>query len=762
MSGPWAQEHVALDLRLDPSGEWPLVAGRATLTVRRRPGQSGALCLDAVALDIEEVRVDGVTTAAVDHDGAVLSVELDGERRRAEVSVAYRAWPRTDLHVAKPTTAEPGRVVQAHVSNERAGTWFPCLDHTDERSTSEVALTVPPGWRVLSNGALVGESDAADGWVRWHWRLDRRHPTTGISFVAGPMTVHVLGDDPVPMRVWVPADLDGGAACRLLAHTPDYLRHLGKLTGVDYPYASYDQVLVHDMVGGRENSTTTALMAHALDEDIMLLAGVDVDEVAAHEGAHHWFADHIGLRDPSEVFLAEGFATYLAACWVRHRDGEDAFLDCLDRSLAVWQGDEAANGRRPLVTRFTGEARNHVSRTTYEKGARVLHHLAHVVGDDGFWAGVGEFAHRWGDGSARVADFISCVEDVTGRSLLGFAEQWLHRAGHPELVIHAPADGPMTVRQEQAEGRWEAPLDVVVDGRVVRTALDAEHTTVLTGCQPERWAFVDPECRLPGTLRWVRSRPREWLEAQLREARWSRVRADAADALGDGSGAGDPAANVRCAAVGGPGVPAGLARGLLASDPDASVRAAAAVALGGRLWGRLGPQAVATSVVPDPGVARAVEAEPLSAEERKEVDAALRRSLGADPALRVRAAAARALGEGLDDERPAVRAEALAGLALRDPALAASRLLDAVAPVQPAAVRFGAVRLLPGCEDQSVVAACVADVLAEGWWLLRMMALGVAAARPDPSLVAPLEAVIAEADPRLAPLAELALAACRG
>lgn len=692
MNRPYEQRHIALTLDVSVGAADGLaIQGRSRLRLRRRGDAGGRLRLDAEGLEIRAVAIDGApTTHEVIAADSALLVEVPEDAVSFDVEIDYQARPSEGLRLAAPDEESPDRVVMVYAASEpdRARCWFPCIDEPAERCTSEIDVTVPAGWRVLANGSKLDESELPDGRIRSHWTLDRRHTTSTIAFVAGELEVTDTAPSLVAMRVWAPADQDLAAARRVLARTPDVVSFLEAQLGAVYPYDHYDQVLVHDLVGGIQLTTMTALMSRLLDPDVMASGLVDVDELIAHEAAHHWFGNLISPRDWSEVWLNEGFATFMATSWLQHDRGHDEYGLSLERSLRTWLAAEAEAGPRPLVQPYTGRPADHLGRVVYERGSRVLAHLRQLLGELAFWAVMRAWVERWGDHSARCSDFLSVAEEVSGADLNEFEAQWLRRANHPMLEL-TPKAGAIGY-QQVGEGPFRFDLDIAVDGSLHRVRVDKPEGNLKL--PPVRaWAFADPECGLPGEIRWAGSRADAWLRAQLASAPWARVRADAVDVLADGSGIEDAHAHVRDRAV--RTADCEVADQVLAHDVSARVRAAAAA--------RAGRQSLLAA-------------------------------LAADPDLEVRAACARALGDGsgLDRASAAVRAGALLGLARRNPAGASERLVAAAHHSAPLPLRMAALEGAITHPDDAVAEACLRSSISDPFLYLRLNALRAVAMRP--------------------------------
>src|SRR5688572_7332539 len=171
-------EHYRLDLDLDHEAR--RVQGTCTITVTPIMGAK-RLDLDAVELEIQSIGVDGGKPLRWSYDGKRLRIELGREvpaGERITLVIAYAASPRRGLYFIAPDEKYPERPRQIWTQgqDEDSRWWFPCFDAPNAKSTSEVVATVPQDWFVLSNGALVGTTEApATRKKTYYWRFDIAH-----------------------------------------------------------------------------------------------------------------------------------------------------------------------------------------------------------------------------------------------------------------------------------------------------------------------------------------------------------------------------------------------------------------------------------------------------------------------------------------------------------------------------------------------------------------------------------------------------------
>ncbi len=432
---PVAVEHVRLEVDLDFDKK--AVAGKSILRLRVRADDVKTVTLDAVEMTMGAITVDGAA-AVSDYDGARLVVTLPRLMRRDEVfmvTVAYSCRPRRGLYFIGPDAARPEQPRQCWTQgqDEDSRHYWPGIDAPAEKATSEVICTAPRGMFVLSNGDLKQRRDIDTKRTEWQYTLDLPHSAYLLTLVAGDF-VEIRDRAPetgVEVFYYAPPGREADAR-RSLGHTPAMIDHFSQKTGIPYPFRRYSQIFVADFIfGGMENTTATTLTDQVLLDERAAIDH-DVEALVSHELAHQWWGDLVTCREWPEAWLNEGFATYFEYVWREHARGRDeadiAFLADAEAYLG-----EAARYQRPIVQRQYDEPIDLFDSHTYDKGGRVMHMLRQELGDAAFFAALKIYAQTHAHGVVETRDLSRAIESTTGRNLDGFFDQWIRRAGHPEL-----------------------------------------------------------------------------------------------------------------------------------------------------------------------------------------------------------------------------------------------------------------------------------------------------------------------------------------
>jgi aminopeptidase N len=542
-SRPFAIRHLALELELDVPGK--SVRGVAVLHVERVDTSATELVLDAVGFEIHAVELLGKKVRYV-YDGASIRVPVPASTRAAKVRIAYRAVPKRGLYFLAPDEHVRHRPLQvwSQCQDEDARHWFPCHDKPHLKMTFELSVTVPRDWFALSNGELAKRENkrGAKSW-RYHWKMTEPLPSYLVTLVAGEFSEIEGGKAAgVPVTYFVPKGREADGR-RTFRRTPEMIEHFGKLVGVPYPWNKYAQIVVSDFIfGGMENTTATTMYEHLLLDERAAL-DITSDDLIAHELAHQWFGDYVTCRDWSHGWLNEGFATFFEHIDLEHKLGRDEYHYALRGDLDAYFGEANGRYRRPIVCQDYEAPIDIFDRHLYQKGGLVLHMLRTMLGDDVFWKSVGAYLKKHARSIVETRDLMRAFEEVSGRGLEQFFEQWVYRAGHPDLEVKVEHENGILnvgIRQTQKIEK-EAPcfaftlaLDVVPErGKSVRHThhVDKPSETIALPC-PERPSFVvvDPDFAVLADVKLAA--PLDMLQRQLARAPTARGRWLAAQALG--------------------------------------------------------------------------------------------------------------------------------------------------------------------------------------------------------------------------------------
>ncbi|MFL5245287.1 MAG: M1 family aminopeptidase [Gemmataceae bacterium] len=462
-------EHIRLDLKVDLAKK--TVDAKAKLKVHGlRPLNS--ITLDAVDFEVSKVAIGNGGAEAVparfEHHGGKLVIDLEPAwptGKDATLSIDYRVRePKAGLHFFGPTAAEPEVPLTVWSQGESTTNryWIPCLDRPNQRQTSELVVTAPEGFEVLSNGSLVEQTkNAAEKTSTFHWLQDKPHPSYLITLVIGQYDIVKTEWDKIPVLYYVPKGHKDEIETTF-KHTPEMIEFFSKRFGVRYPWDKYAQVVVEQFsAGGMENTSATTLTEFALHDKRSLLDGSS-DGLISHELAHQWWGDMVTCRDWSHLWLNEGFASYMEALWDEHHNGAD---DYAYNMLQKGRGAIAGGKARPVVDRRYSNPDAMFDARSYPKGAFILHMLRKQLGDDAFWKAIQKYGTDNRFQSVETGDFRKALEQVSGRDLERFFYDWTERAGNPVLDVTTEylsdsKQAKVTVKQTQPGEPFQFPLKI--------------------------------------------------------------------------------------------------------------------------------------------------------------------------------------------------------------------------------------------------------------------------------------------------------------
>jgi len=487
------------------------------------PAEQARLHFDHAELhfvvDAPQQRIDGVATLTftaksatdvllldLDRNLPISGIDLDGHplaagawsnpdgRLRIQLPAPLAAGGKTRVtiryggkpHVAKKAPWDGGFVwshtadgqpwVASAVEGEGCDLFWPCIDQPQgEPDLVDTFITVPKTLAAPGNGVLVGITDEGDRHT-YHWRA--KHPDTyAISINVGPFD-ELKGDyksrygNTIPMQFWYLRGQEAQAK-ELFASFPRMLDFFEQEIG-PYPFGDEKMGVVETPHLGMEHQTINAYGNN------YRLNGYGYDQLLQHEFAHEWFGNQMTNADWDDMWLHEGFGTYMQPLYSQYLHGDTDYYSWL-RDLRLM-----LRNKRPIVSGHSKTEEQVYDENTgpgqdiYNKGAVMLHSLRQLIGDKDFFDSIrllvygrpdpkpGNFSPRY----ASTNDYVAIVDKVTGRDLRWFFDVYLHDAALPRLDVKHDGD-MLTLRWITEHGKpFPMPVDVQVG--------DALHTLPMT------------------------------------------------------------------------------------------------------------------------------------------------------------------------------------------------------------------------------------------------------------------------------------------
>ena len=463
-------------IRLDPVSLY--LSARARLTVFHTA--------EANTLDLQLGEAMRIRRILVNEDS--VGFERQGDRLRiplpegdsVRVDIIYYGRVDEGLHRGD---AGGQTVTFSQAWPQHGSGWLPGVHHPSDPARFNLHLIVPKDYDVVASGVYVSARIRPDNtWKRYNFSLDADAPAYTFAFAIADSFVVVEDstDSGLAIRHHILPD-DARSAARL-ARTPQVLEALEAILG-PYPYAAYSTVEIPMGHAGMENAATSFLSA---DLYAPSSSGRNtLEEVNIHEAAHQWFGNDVVPADWRDLWLAEGFATYLTTVVYEQMDGPEVAQEHRARMAQLGRRD----ARRRLVPEQYDDPENLLSATVYQKGGCVLHLLRLTLGDDVFFAALRRLVRDYAGRPLSTEALRMLLEEESGRDLDDFFAYWVYGTRIPELRTSWDRSAQrLTWRIEGDAGTLDGvPVELLIqqDGYTeVVNALDEE--AVLPGADKPR------------------------------------------------------------------------------------------------------------------------------------------------------------------------------------------------------------------------------------------------------------------------------------
>lgn len=480
----FALVHTRLNAYFDvPKAE---LVGQAWISLKPHFYEQQLLVLDAKGMELREVAlIKGTTRSKLrySYDSTVLQIQLDRPYRRSEtvtVYIDYIARPNnykaagsaaiTDakgLYFINPTGSEKNKPTQFWTQGETEGTsvWIPTIDKPNQKTTQEINMTVPAKWVTLSNGKLISQKVNSNGTRTDSWKMDQPHAPYLFFMGAGDFAVVKDTWRGKEVSYYVEKEYES-VARKIFGMTPEMMTYFSRITGVDYPWVKYSQMVARDYVSGAMENTTATLHQESAQQDAReLVDGNSWEGTIAHELFHHWFGDLVTTESWSNLTINESFANYSEYLWDEYKYGKDkaAFTHYTAMQGYLNSGSE----KKDLVRFYYKDKEDMFDAVSYNKGGRILHMLRNYVGDSAFFQSLKLFLNQNRFKAAEAHQLRLAFEEVTGKDLNWFFNQWYFGSGHPSLDINYSYDeekkiAKVIVKQTQKDKVFVLPVAIDV------------------------------------------------------------------------------------------------------------------------------------------------------------------------------------------------------------------------------------------------------------------------------------------------------------
>ena len=341
--------------------------------------------------------------------------------------------------------------------------WWPCKqDLNDKVNSIDVYITAPSNYVSVSNGLEQAQIDNNDGTKTTHFHHGYPIPAYLIAIAVTNYSVYTQQAGAVPNQYPIvnylyPESLE--ANLTNLDQTP-LLLDFYESVFTPYPFRNEKYGHAQFGWGGGMEHTTVSFMVNFSRSLI------------AHEMAHQWFGDKVTCGSWKDIWLNEGFATYLASMVIEHFDGEAAFIS--DKNNMINSITSSSDGAVYLTdTEATDVNRIFSSRLSYNKGAMVINMLRFKLGETAFFQGLKNYLNDpiLAYGYAKTPDLQAHLEATSGLNLTEFFSDWVYHQGFPSYTIttnnSANNQVQITINQTQSNALvsfFEMPVPVRLIG----------------------------------------------------------------------------------------------------------------------------------------------------------------------------------------------------------------------------------------------------------------------------------------------------------
>ncbi|MFN8154757.1 MAG: M1 family aminopeptidase [Bacteroidia bacterium] len=494
--------HMDLAVSFDWSRKY--LYGKAAITVKPHFYPSSLLIFNARGMQINRVAlIEGADTTNLsfrhENDSLFITTQNYKSNETFKVFIDYIARPdelkdiggsqaiNSDkgLYFINPDGADPEKPKQIWTQGETQANsvWFPTIDAPNQKFTHRISITIGKEYKTLSNGLMISSTENSDGTRTDVWSQDLPHAPYLVMMAIGRFSIVTDKWRNIDVNYYVEPKYEK-VARKIFGNTPEMIDFFSKKLGVDYPWAKYSQVVVRDYVSGAMENTSATLHGEYLQQDERELLDGNNEDVVSHELFHHWFGDYVTCESWSNIPLNESFATYGEYLWNEFKYGrEEADIGRLNDLNAYLRESKT---KKVNLIRFQFDNKEDMfDRHSYQKGGCILHVLRKTVGDDAFFAALKLYLQTNAFRPVEVHQLRLAFEEVTGKDMNWFFNQWFLSKGHPVLTITYGWDenahiASMTVKQEQdlsEEPLFILPLtvDIYENGKARRENITIHH-----------------------------------------------------------------------------------------------------------------------------------------------------------------------------------------------------------------------------------------------------------------------------------------------
>ncbi len=471
--------HLLLELSFEPQNK--KVLGKVTHTFKAKRLGVDSIFLDAPGIRVSELRLNGKAYPyELMNQGIVLRFNPSADTAFVQtLEIQYTANPKRGLYFIGWN--DPSNTNRKQIWSQGQGIdnrhWIPMFDSQNDKVISELRVTFPEPYYVLSNGGLVSRKKTKGGQIEWQYKMPAPHANYLIMLGIGEYKVlEKKSASGVPMKLlYYPDQAD--RAEPTYRYSVEMFDFFEQEIGIPYPWKTYSQIPVQDFMYGAMENTSATVFGDFFCVDERGYLDRNYVSVNAHELAHQWFGDLITARSAKHHWLQESFATFYNWMYEKEAFGADHF-DWNRHNAAQSALQASREDLLPVAHSTAGTVRH------YPKGAHVLYMLREVCGRANYNKAIRRYLRSFGFKNVDSQDLLNSFHDELGLELDWFWNQWVYKGGEPhfhvvtETVTNAAGkpEARFIIKQEQELGElssvFQMPINLAVylkDGRVIRS-----------------------------------------------------------------------------------------------------------------------------------------------------------------------------------------------------------------------------------------------------------------------------------------------------
>ncbi|HET9810350.1 MAG TPA: M1 family metallopeptidase [Sphingomicrobium sp.] len=444
-----------------------------------------------------------------------------------KIALDYSGKP----HVAKNAPWDGGFVwsstkqgkpwIATAVEGEGCDLFWPCFDNSlVEVETVDLHIDVPQGLVAPSNGRFMGTTTGKDGRVVWNWRAHNPN-NYAIALNIAPYKeikadYHSRYGNVIPMHYWYLPGEDEQAKA-LFAEFAPTVAFFERTVG-PYPFGDEKIAAVETPHLGMEHQTINAYGNEYKP------AAEGFDWLFHHEFSHEWFGNQLTNRDWDDMWLHEGFGTYMQPLYARYLKGRMPYDAWMWRLRGTLKNKFPVAAGKHQLEHVVYDDKTGPGNDIYYKGAWVLHTLRGLIGDEPFFTSVrrlvygrpdpkpGNFRPRFG----TTAEFADIVSEEAGRDMHWFFDVYIRRAQLPRLVTRQVGNQLQLQWTDTGGKPFPMPVEIEVDGNTQTVAMADGRGSVTLPAANSAWT-IDPETKVLRQDDQI-DRFRDWTAAQQKKA----------------------------------------------------------------------------------------------------------------------------------------------------------------------------------------------------------------------------------------------------